>query len=140
MSEEETSHTEEQADVEAIMQQIREQILAREAARRPGGQAPVKVSGKRFSPEFYEHLYHAGLTYDKLQVKMFVSKSSLPIIGPLLQWLRGKLHELVLFYVNQLAAQQITFNTHLLRAVSIMAEDLEAGVDGEEAESRGREP
>jgi hypothetical protein len=135
MSEEESSQPEEQVDIEAIMQQIREQILAREAASRPGGQAPVKITGKRFSPEFYEHLYHAGLAYDKIQVKMFVSQSTVPLIGPILQWLRGKLHELVLFYVNQLAAQQITFNTHLLRAVSIMAEDLEASANGEEADS-----
>jgi hypothetical protein len=33
---------------------------------------------------------------------------------------------LVLFYVNQLATQQIQFNTHILQAVGMLAQELEA--------------
>ncbi|HSM56035.1 MAG TPA: hypothetical protein VK879_07775 [Candidatus Sulfomarinibacteraceae bacterium] len=116
----------EEVDIEAIMQQIREQILARKEASAAGGALPLKISGKRFPPEFYEHIYQAGLAYDQVQVNMYVSKSSIPVLGPAVEWLRGKLHELVLYYVNQLAAKQITYNTHLLRAVSILAEELES--------------
>lgn len=125
MAEEEKTPPEE-VDIEEIMQQIREQILARKAAGSPSGEPPVKITGRRFPPEFYEHLYQASLAYDQVQVKMHVSKSGVPLVGPLLQRLRGKLHELVLYYVNQLAAQQINVNTHLLRAVSILAEELES--------------
>jgi len=32
---------------------------------------------------------------------------------------------LVLFYVNQMAAKQINVNHHLLRAVNILAEEIE---------------
>ncbi|MFW5942848.1 MAG: hypothetical protein ACOC9X_02380 [bacterium] len=125
MAEEKDTQAEE-VDIEAIMQQIREQILARKEASAAGGAPPLKISGKRFAPEFYEHVYQAGLAYDQVQVSMYVSKSSIPVLGRLVEWLRSKLHELVLYYVNQLAAKQITYNTHLLRAVSIMAEELES--------------
>lgn len=126
MAENEKETQAEDVDIEAIMQQIRVQILARKEATTSGSASPLKISGKRFPPEFYEHLYQAGLAYDEVQVDMYVSKSSLPILGPAVEWLRSKLHELVLYYVNQLAAKQITFNTHMLRAVSVMAEELES--------------
>jgi len=35
------------------------------------------------------------------------------------------MHEVVLFYVNKLAADQIKMNTHLLQALDIMAQHLE---------------
>jgi hypothetical protein len=126
---EEANNPAEDVDIEAIMQQIREQILAQRASLAPQKTPSLRVSGDRFPPAFYEHLYQAGLAYDQLQVQVFVSKSSLPIIGPTLQWLRGKLHELVIYYVNQSAAQQIAVNTHLLQALSVLAETLEEEAD-----------
>lgn len=39
------------------------------------------------------------------------------------------LHNLVLFYVNQVAAEQIRVNRHLLRALSVLAQDLEPADD-----------
>ncbi|MFQ5399200.1 MAG: hypothetical protein ACE5E7_06335 [Anaerolineae bacterium] len=126
MSEQETSAPAEEVNIEVIMQEIRKQILAKKSQLSPGGQPVVRVEGSRFPPEFYEHLYQAGLAYDQLQVKLHVSKTAVPIIGPVLQWVRQKIHELVLFYVNKLAASQIKVNTHLLRALSILSEELEA--------------
>lgn len=123
---------EEQVNIEAIMQEIREQILARKSALAPGDAPALRVRGERFPPEFYEHLYHAGLAYDQIEVKQHVSRSSVPLVGPLLQWLRGKLHELVLYYVNQLAVQQIAVNTHLLQALTILSEELEKLPEAEE--------
>jgi hypothetical protein len=111
-------------DVEAIMQEIRAEILAQRAGG-PGADPIVATSGERFSPAFYEHLYQAGLVYDQLKPDLFVSRSRIPLIGPLLERMRQKIHELVLFYVNQVAADQIRMNTHLLRALSVLAEDLE---------------
>lgn len=122
---EEAKNDEEGVDIEAIMQQIREQILAQKASLAPEENPSLRMSGDRFPPEFYEHLYQAGLAYDQVQVQVFVSKSSIPIIGPALQWVRGKLHELVTYYVNQSAAQQIAVNTHLLQALNVLATTLE---------------
>ena len=116
------------------MQEIRQQIIARRAAVGPvaGGPATggpsggeIVVTGKRFPPEFYEHLYQARLALDEVEVPVFVSKSGVPIIGGLLVWLRTKLHELINYYVNQSAAHQTSASEHLLRALSLMGQELE---------------
>jgi hypothetical protein len=112
-------------NVEEIMQQIRQQIMARRASLTPDGRPPVVVTGKRFSPEFYEHLYQARLAEEQFRVPVFVSRSSLPLIGRLIDWLRGKFHELVVYYVNQSAIHQIRATGHLLQALSMMAQELE---------------
>lgn len=112
-------------NIEEIMQEIRQQILAKKDVIRAEGAPVVAISGKRLSPDFYEHLYQANLVYDQIGVKMLVTKANMPLIGPLLEKLRGKLHELVLFYVNKLAAEQIQFNTHILQAVNLLAQEME---------------
>jgi hypothetical protein len=118
-------------DVEAIMQEIRAEILAQRAGG-AGAEPIVAVSGERFSPAFYEHMYQAGLVYDQIKPNLFVSRSRIPLVGPLLERVRQKIHELVLFYVNQMAADQIRMNTQLLRALSVLAEDLERERAGKE--------
>ncbi|MBK7177786.1 MAG: hypothetical protein IPH82_11475 [Chloroflexi bacterium] len=127
MSQEESSPTAEelQVDIEAIMQEIRLKILTDQTVRLPDGEPLVAVGGKQLPPAFYEHLYHAGLAYNRVGVKMNVTKVNTPVIGPMAEWLRRKLHELVLYYVNQVAAQQVEVNYHLLRAVSILSQELE---------------
>ena len=110
-------------NVDAIMQEIRAEILAQRAAQT--GRPPiVSATGQRFSPEFYEHLYQAGLAYDRIKPELFVSKVNIPLIGPLVEKVREKIHHLVLFYVQQLAAEQIAVNTHLLQALNVLSEDL----------------
>ena len=126
---EQTAH-EAEVNVEAIMQQIRQQIIAKRAAVAPATGGPagggeIVVTGKRFPPEFYEHLYQARLALDEVQVPVFVSKSGVPIIGGLLVWLRMKLHELVSYYVNKSAERQVSASEHLLRALSLLGQELE---------------
>lgn len=111
-------------NIEEIMQQIRTQILAQRAAQ-TGTTPPISLQGKRLPPEFYEHLYQAGLVYDQIKPNLYVTKIPIPLIGPLLEQLRQKIHELVMFYVGHLAMQQIKMNTHLLQALSLLAEELE---------------
>jgi len=115
----------EEVNIEEIMQQIRKQILARKTAVSGNSTPVINIEGKHLPPEFYEHLYQAGLTYDQVNVQMNLTPITTPIIGSFLQKLRQKLHELVLFYVNQVAANQIRVNTHQLRALSILGEYLE---------------
>lgn len=114
-----------EVNIEEIMQQIRSQILARKTAVSGQDTPIVNIEGKRFLPEFYEHLYQAGLTYDQVGVQMNLTPIDVPIIGSLLQKVRYKIHELVIFYVNQAAANQIRVNTHFLRALSLLSEELE---------------
>lgn len=127
MDEMEMDPNEEAVDIEKIMRQIREQILSNKSSLQRDGKPIVPAGGERFPPEFYEQLYYAGLAYDQVGVKMHVTKLPIPVVGSLLAWLRGKVHQLVLYYVNQVAAQQIKVNTHLLQAVSILSKELETG-------------
>lgn len=119
-----TDERSETVNIEAIMQQIRRQILAQKGG--PAEAEPiVPVEGKRFPPEFYEHLYHAGMAYDRIGVKMNVTPVNIPLIGKWIERIRSKLHELVLYYVNQVAAEQISVNHHLLQAISILSREFE---------------
>lgn len=114
-----------QINIEEIMQNIRREILSRKATHTGEHLPMLNLTGKRFPPEFYEHLYQAGLTYNQIDVAAHVTPVNIPLIGALVQKLRGKLHELVLFYVNRLAANQIQVNTQLLQAVTLIAEEME---------------
>lgn len=122
---EENPLEEEQVDIEAIMQEIRARILAQQAHLPHYQETLVNVSGKRFSPEFYEHLYQANLAHNQVGVDLQVTPVSLPLIGPLIERMRSKVHQLVLFYVNQVTAQQREVNAHLLRALSMLSEELD---------------
>ena len=115
----------EEINIEEIMRDIRAGILAKHAAIGNGGEPLVPTSGKRLPPDFYEHLYQAALAYENVGVEMHVTKVNIPLVGGVVAWLRGKLHELTIYYVNQVTAQQTEVNYHLLRAVSILSQELE---------------
>jgi hypothetical protein len=116
---------EESVDVEKIMQQIRAEILNQRSARVKDSHIAAGITGRRFPPEFYDHLYQAGLTFDVGHVQADLTPITVPVAGPLLQWLRRKFHDLVIFYVARLADQQAEVNQHLLSALSILSRELE---------------
>ena len=116
----------EQANVEAIMREIREQILARKAAAGSETAARIPLQGKVLPPDFYEHLYQAEMGYDQLLVKANVQPSTLPLVGGLVTRLKHILHRLVIFYVNQMAEKQVEVNRQMLKALVILAETVEA--------------
>ncbi len=130
-----TSSTEPEINIEEIMQQIRAAIIAQNDATDGTAGVPINVTGKYLSPEFYENLYQARLTYNKVEAKLLVTKSPVPLVGPLIDWLRGKLHELTMFYVNQLAAQQRAVNAYLLQALVEVAEEVERQAAVQEAQA-----
>ena len=99
------------------------QILNKKRIGRP----PLPVKGERFSPELYEQLYQATLLQGEMGVKLLVTRSEVPLIGGLIDKLRTKLHELVLFYTNQAVAQQAEINEHLLQVLALLIQDLEQG-------------
>ncbi|MCP4423328.1 MAG: hypothetical protein GY803_02440 [Chloroflexi bacterium] len=118
-----------EVNIEEIMREIRADILAKRAVVGSGGEPLVPTSGKRLPPEFYEHMYQAALAYENVGVKMHVTKVNIPLLGGVIEWLRSKLHELTLYYVNQVASQQIEVNYHLLRALAIASQELETEHD-----------
>ena len=124
-------------NVEELMQQIRRQILEKKAAESADDAARrVPVGGARLPADFYDHLYQAGLSYNQIHAQEHVVPSTVPLLGPLLDRLRRKFHELSLFYVNKMAGQQIAVNMHLLRALSILSEALEREVEEEDGAAR----
>ncbi len=72
------SDEDDEVDIEAIMQEIRRQILSKKRI----GQAGLPLGGKRFSPAFYEQLYQAALLGSEFGMAMHVTKSRLPLLGP----------------------------------------------------------
>ncbi len=118
----------EDVDIEAIMQDIRRQILS----QRRIGKADLPIAGSRFSPAFYEQLYQASLMQSETGVTVNITKSTLPLFGPLIDKLRGMFHQLVLYYVEQVVARQDSVNEHLLQAISLLSQELEAEVDLEQ--------
>ena len=119
-------------NIEDIMQEIRAAILAQQGNLPRHGQSLVDVGGKRFSPEFYEHLYQANLAHNQVGVDLHVTRVPIPLVGPLLERIRRKLHDLVLFYVNQVTAQQREVNAHLLQALSLLAKELDEPIPNHE--------
>lgn len=111
----------EEVDIELIMQDIRHQILS----QKQFGRGDLPVAGRRFSSAFYERLYRADLLLGEPGLTLDVSKSTVPIIGTLIDKLRRKFHELVIFYVNQAAIPQHEFNENLLQAVTMLSQELE---------------
>lgn len=123
-------------DAEAIMQQIRARIRARrlEAQARgfdfeayADGLYPMATDAV-LSRDVHEAVRHLGLGFDKVSIEMALTETRLPLVGGLVQRLRFVLHELVLFYVNRLAARQIRFNEQTAHALVSLVRDLEAEI------------
>ncbi len=114
-----------EVNIEEIMQEIRQQILDRKLP----GEVNLPMSGGKLPPDFYEHLYQANLTQSQLGVKVHVVESSVPLIGGLIDRFRAAFHQLVIYYINQVAEQQAEINGHLLGALTELGTYLEAQQD-----------
>jgi FkbM family methyltransferase len=110
-------------DIENIMQDVRQQILERKLP----GQVQLPQTATNLPPEYYEQLYLAGLSQSRLGVELLVTTSAVPVIGPLIDRLRVKIHELVAFYVNRFAAKQAEVNSHVLQALSVLGQPATEG-------------
>ena len=123
-------------DIEAIMQEIRTRVRARRAVAKArgldweayaDGLYPVPPDAV-LSRDLHEAVRYAGLDYDKIPIEMVLTDTRLPLVGRLAQMVRSALHDLVLFYVNRLAARQVRFNEQTARALALLVHDLEAEV------------
>jgi hypothetical protein len=134
MNETNTSAPETEINIEEIMQQIRTEIRARRIGGLVEQGAIIASDSRRLPPEFYEHLYQAEQAHHQVQGQLRLSPGGPPLIGPVVQWLRRKFHELVLFYVNESAARQIAVNRHLFQALTILSQEVDRLPDREEIE------
>ncbi|KAA3661256.1 MAG: hypothetical protein DWQ04_16975 [Chloroflexi bacterium] len=112
-------------NIEDIMRDIRAEILTKQVTVGDGNEPIVPTDGEHLPYEFYEHMYHAALAYDNTSIEMHVTKVNIPIIGGIIEALRGKVHALVLYYVKQNVSKQKEVNYHLLRALSIASKTIE---------------
>lgn len=113
-------------DVEEIMRQIRAHIARRRLMGDEEDWGPAPRFQRHFSQTLYDELFEAIRESDKTYATLHITQSSLPIVGRIVDVLRRKVHELVVFYVNQKATRQTAFNNHIARAFSALVEELES--------------
>ena len=131
----------EQIDTAQIMQTIRANIQKRrEAAQAQGIDFDTFVKGLysgnqgHFDPAVYFNLRRAASLYDRIAVRQYVSPRSVPLVGGLIQRVRGALHDLVIYYVNMLASKQSMFNESVVYALTGLVENLEKDVARQQQE------
>lgn len=101
-------------NVQDIMQEIEQQILARKD--------DLDVDWlPELDPGLRAHLVHLRELAGSLQVQPIVQRSFLPIFGRLILWWRTQIHQLVLFYINDLIRQQVQFEQAVTRTLIYLA-------------------
>ncbi|MDS4058617.1 MAG: hypothetical protein RKP73_08595 [Candidatus Contendobacter sp.] len=106
-------------NIEHVMQEVRREILDRKL---PGQVRLPPASAGNQRPEYYEELFRAALAQSRVEIDLLVTPSRVPIVGPLIDLLRGKFHELVVFYINRSTMNQAKVNSHILAALSILGQ------------------
>ena len=134
-------------DAEAIVRQIRENIRKQRAqaeTQELGYEALVEeIYASQATPRFDRSLYDAlrrmSIGYDKPGVGLLLTGSSIPLVAPLVQRVRAAYHRLVIYYVNELARQQVRFNEYVVRAMATLVKGLEGDPIPGEVEALRRE-
>ena len=110
---------EEPVNIEHVMREVRREILERKL---PGQvRLPEAAAGNR-PPEYYEELFRAALAQSRNEVDLLVTPTRVPLVGPVVDFVRRKFHELVVFYINRSAMNQAKVNHHILAALSILGQ------------------
>jgi hypothetical protein len=101
-------------NVQDIMQEIEQQIWAKKDDL-DANWLP------QLDPELRAHLVRLRELASSLQVQPIVQHSSLPLFGRLITWWRTQIHQLVLFYINDLVRQQVHFEQAVTRTLIYLA-------------------
>ena len=113
-------------DVEEIMRKIRAHIAQRRlVGEQEGGQVMTLRFRGCFTRVLYDELFEAIRENDRTYVPLCITQSSLPVLGRIIDALRRRVHELVVFYVNRGASRQAAFNNHIVRALGTLIAELE---------------
>ncbi len=124
-----------EVDPGRIMAEIRERIRrARQTAGLPAFlsfgpvELPAEPDGDAYDAQLYYHLRRANELYGRLEVEPVLAPSPLtrvPVLGRVWGRLRREAHNLVVFYLNRLAGQQLAVNRHLVAVLNRMAARLQ---------------
>lgn len=101
-------------NVQDIMQEIEQQIWAKKDDLDANWLPQLE-------PELRAHLVRLRELASSLQVQPIVQHSSLPLFGRLITWWRTQIHQLVLFYINDLVRQQVHFEQAVTRTLIYLA-------------------
>ena len=138
-------------NTEEIMARIRQRIRERRAQAEGRGldydrlvDDPGRAESGRLSPDLYYDLHQMRSTADSLWVSVQLFDSHLPLVNSWYMRIKGKLHGIMVDYINRLAGRQVAFNRtteHVLSGVVHAFEDNDARVEALEkqiAELRDR--
>jgi hypothetical protein len=137
-------------DVQEIMQRIRERVRKRAAQKKAEPWLPafgsevadIDPAAGAFTPKLYYTLRQAREQANRVWVDLLLTETAIqrmPLLGGLWQRIRREAHNLVLFYVNILAANQAAFNNHVVRILSELVGKQEQLLDEEDALKQLRE-
>lgn len=129
-------------NVAEIIEEIRRNIRQRRSEAQgedvafptfDAGLSPAIEPTEELEKVLHHHLNQASLHYNKIGVASQLMPRPVPLVGRLWTAFRREAHNLVIFYVNTLAARQITFNDHALRALNALAQMVTRGSRAEVA-------
>jgi L-malate glycosyltransferase len=113
-----------QATITATLQAVQAHIKARQT--QPGSEAVIRQPHtQRLPAAFYDHLQQARESHNRLHVQSQPGQSWLPLLGPLVEWAKQAIHQLAVFYVNKMAGEQTAVNAHLLKLLTLLAQEVE---------------
>lgn len=104
-------------NAQEIMMQIEQQIWAEK-------DDPDAEWLPQLDPGLRAHLVRLRELATSLQVQPVVQPSSFPLFGRLVAWWRTQLHQLALFYINELIRQQVQFEQAVARSIIYLAQNL----------------
>lgn len=104
-------------NAQEIMMQIEQQIWAEK-------DDPDAEWLPQLDPGLRAHLVRLRELAASLQVQPVVQPSSFPLFGKLVAWWRTQIHQLVLFYINELIRQQVQFEQAVARSIIYLAQNL----------------
>ena len=109
-------------NIEDIMRQIRSQILMEKMAGLSLGFMAESADDIQISVELYDIFYQAMLVNEEMSLQVQVVPVKAFLIGPLLTWLKQKLHQFIVYYLNQMASRQIEANGRLLHTIALLSQ------------------
>jgi len=117
-------------DADAIMRQIREKIRERRAEAEAQGVDfegwVEEAAARRFSDDLYRDMRRISASSAQMGVTLsLLGGRNIPVLSALIRRVRQALHELVVYYVNQLAAQQNHYNRQIVNMLMRFVVDLE---------------
>ena len=113
-----------EVNVQDIMHQIKDHLIRQRLA---GTEFEGPFSGGRlFDLTVYDELAAVTRHSEQAYFAPIIRKSRLPVVGWFLNAFRRKMHELIVFYINQSVLGQAAFNLHVGQFLSMLVKELDS--------------